>query len=671
MTSQLRRTGAAGLAIALLTMTGLATNGTSALAVGGQPLATGLNADGQLGNGTTQSSSSPVSVSVPPNMIAVASGREHAYGLSDSNRVWAWGDNSRGAVGDGSTSDRPTPVQLALTNVIQVEAGHYHGVALRSDGTVWTWGYGGLGQLGLGTTNNRTSPVQVPGLSGIVAVAAGRDMSYALRTDGTMLGWGGNSFGEVGDGTTTRRLSPVDINGVTNVVEMAGGRNHVLVVRTDGSLWAWGANESGQLGIGSTVNRLTPVQVLAGPLAHVDAGAEHSIAVMADGTVRTWGRGQRGQLGLGTTTTRTTPQVVPGVSGIVDVGDGRDTSFAINAAGQVWAWGHNDSGQLGDGTISDRRSPVLLGLEGIVAAQGGRGMTIFLPGAPDDPDIVPPSEPGVPSASSTLAGRADVAWTASTDDQAATLTYRVFRDDGAAPVASFSGPTTGTVTFADVGLVSGSIHTYRVQAFDGANLSALSQPSNAVEIVGTIGAPVLLQSNFDGGLTGWTVAGGFTIDSASGSPAAPSARVAVTNAAAEGRSSLSVTAAEACVSFDVNPAAVVGTARYSLVKVRNTAAASIGRIELTSAGALSVRADVTGTRFSVTGALPFNSWHRLTLCVGVGSAGSLRLDVDGVARGSWTTNTGLLPISVVQLGDNELRSATVNWDSVVVTQGLL
>ena len=89
-----------------------------------------------------------------------------------------------------------------------------------------------------------------------------------------------------------------------------------------------------------------------------DAGAEHSLAVLNDGTVRTWGRGYRGAARPGQHRARTSPPAVPGLSGIVEVGDGRDQSFAMNAAGQVWAWGFNDTGQLGDGTTTQRNSPV-------------------------------------------------------------------------------------------------------------------------------------------------------------------------------------------------------------------------------------------------------------------------------------------------------------------------
>jgi alpha-tubulin suppressor-like RCC1 family protein len=346
------------------------------------PLSTGSNAFGQLGDAavaTRRTSPAPVDV---PQLVAVASGRDHAYGLDADGRIWAWGENGYGQVGDGTTTDRRTPVRLALTGVVAIEAGHYHGVAVRSDGTVWVWGYGALGQLGLGTTSNRTTPTQVPGLSGISQVAAGRDMTYAVRADRHVVAWGSNALGEVGDGTTTRRLSPVDVPGLTEVVEISGGRNHALARRSDGSVWVWGDNRYGQLGDGSTATRLSPVRISLASAAHVDAGAHHSIGVRTDGTVLTWGRGYRGQLGLGTTSNRTSPTVVPGVPDAVEVGDGRDQSFAITAAGDVWAWGQNSDGQLGDGTTTTRNSPVRLAISGIIAAQSGSAHTVFLPGEP-------------------------------------------------------------------------------------------------------------------------------------------------------------------------------------------------------------------------------------------------------------------------------------------------
>ena len=542
-------------------------------AAGSTPLSTGLNADGQLGNGTVVSRTTPANLVGLPPIVAIASGREHAYGLDENGRVWAWGDNSRGAVGDGTNTDRPTPVQLALTNVVEVEAGHYHGIARRSDGSVWTWGYGAIGQLGLGNLSNQTSPQPVPGLANVIAVAAGRDMSYALLADGTMMGWGNNTFGEVGDGTTIRRSSPVAVIGLTSVAEIAGGRNHALVRRTDGSLWGWGANDFGQLGLGTTTSRSTPVQVIAAGVRHVDTGAEHSVVAMTDGSVRTFGRGWRGQLGLGNTAMQTLPQTVSGLTGIVEVGDGRDQSFAINAAGAVWAWGYNDFGQLGDGTTTQRNAPVSLALTGIASAQGGRGMTIFLP-TPGDPP--PPPDP-----------------------------------------------------------------------------------------------TILREWDFTNGLTGWTSVSGFTVDNALGSPTdePPSGRVSVNNAIGQARLAIGSSPAAACASVDVRIESVGGTTRPALMKLRTAASASVARLQIDTSRRLYVRNDVTGATLTTTAILPLSTWTRVRLCIAVGTAGLIRVEVGGVQVGSWNVNTGTANLTTVQLGDNDARTITANWDALVVTSG--
>ena len=765
---------------ALASLVPVVASSSPASAAGTTPLTTGLNADGQLGNGTTTSRSTPGATALS-NIVQIASGREHAYALDDQGRVWAWGDNSKGAVGDGTTTDRPTP-RIVLTGVAQIEAGHYHGIARKTDGTVWTWGYGALGQLGLGTTNNRTSPTQVPGINNAIGVSAGRDMSFILRAGGTVVGFGGNTAGEVGDGTITRRVSPVAVVGLTSIVEVVGGRNHAMALRSDGTLFSWGANEYGQVGDGTTTQRRTPVQVLTG-VRSFDSGAEHSVAVLTNGTVRTWGRGWRGQLGLGSTATRTSPQQVTGVSGIVDVGDGRDQTFAMNAAGQVWAWGFNDSGQLGDGTTTQRNAPVLIaGLTGIVAAQGGRGMTVFLPASstPPDPDVVPPSAPGKPVATSTVNGRADITWPAATDDRATTLTYRIYRDSnptsigqvvsssanpsfadtGVAPgsehtwsVEAFDGTNTGprsqpsdpiviftdpppdpdvlppsapgkpvatsTVngraditwpaatddrattltyriyrdgnptsigqvvsssanpTFADTGLAPESQHTWSVEAFDGTNTGPRSQDSDPIVIAGPPSGPtVLAQSDFTNGLAGFTGVTGLSADNALGSPtnAPPSARAAVNSAVGTGQLALTTSATQSCTSIDVRVASISGTARYALFKLRNAAGSSVGRVQIDSARQVTVRADVLGTNLNPTTStvLALNAWNRITLCasIGSGTSGQLSLRVNGLVRGTWATNTGTSPVARVQVGDNDPRTATVNWDALVVTAGL-
>jgi len=139
---------------------------------------------------------------------SVASGYSHALGITTDGTLWAWGLNSYGQLGDGTTTNRLSPVQVG-SGFAQVAAGYLHTVALKADGTLWAWGYNGFGQLGDGTTTQRLSPVQVG--SGFAQVAAGYLHTVALKADGTLWAWGYNYYGQLGDGTTTNRLSPVQV----------------------------------------------------------------------------------------------------------------------------------------------------------------------------------------------------------------------------------------------------------------------------------------------------------------------------------------------------------------------------------------------------------------------------------------------------------------------------
>jgi len=268
-----------------------------------------------------------------------------------------------------------------LTGVVNVSTGHYHSLALMGDGTIRAWGFNSLGQLGDGTTTKRLSPVAVHNISTAVDMVGGRDMSYAILADGTVRAWGGGVNGELGNGTNpTRQTTPVAVSNLTDVVELAGGRNHGLALKSDGTVWAWGLNASGQLGDGTKTSRNRPVQVSGISTAvAVAAGADHSVALLANGAVMTWGEAGRGQLGNGSTIDRTTALAVSGLpSDVVFIGCGRDHTLVVTSDGQLWDWGQNDFGQLGDGTLTRRTRPVhIAAISDAVEAHGGRGYTVL------------------------------------------------------------------------------------------------------------------------------------------------------------------------------------------------------------------------------------------------------------------------------------------------------
>jgi alpha-tubulin suppressor-like RCC1 family protein len=208
----------------------------------GTLLAWGDNAHGQLGDGTTTDRSRPVQVLA--GATAVAAGAFHSLAVRNDGTVLAWGRNETGQLGDGTTSDRSTPVAVVgLTGIVAVAAGGTpegsHSLALRNDGTVFAWGDNSKGQLGDGTTTDRAAPVVVQFPSDfpdvlvefhVVALAPGALFSVTLGSDGRVRTWGDNSNGQLGDGTTTDRSTPVRVEGVGGVVAVAAGGSHGLAV---------------------------------------------------------------------------------------------------------------------------------------------------------------------------------------------------------------------------------------------------------------------------------------------------------------------------------------------------------------------------------------------------------------------------------------------------------
>ncbi|MBK8475467.1 MAG: hypothetical protein IPL39_03935 [Opitutaceae bacterium] len=303
---------------------------TVALAHSGELYAWGLNTSGQLGNGAGGQYQPPVAVTITGTLagktvIALAAGYSHSLALSADGRVFAWGSGQygqlgNGLIGSGTTSNLPVAVttsgDIDGRALVAIAAGESHCLALSSDGRVYTWGRNHRGQLGneiSGAGTDSPVPVGIPltgALTGrvVTAIAAGQHHCLALCNDGALVAWGANTFGQLGnaDPTNTDRNVPVLVAATGRIVgkpvAIAAGYDHNLVLTDQGTLYAWGNDWDGQLGTGTgSINYPAPVLMtnFAGsPAVAVTTGFNSSFALAADGQAFAWGNNSYGCLGI-------------------------------------------------------------------------------------------------------------------------------------------------------------------------------------------------------------------------------------------------------------------------------------------------------------------------------------------------------------------------------------
>lgn len=361
-----------------------------------QLFAWGNNEQGQYGNQTLISRSSPVQIGTTSwTNIYSASAVFYGYKAGDTNTLWGWGVNFSGQLGDNTLVDknspivvysgpsikqitgsafagtfilrndgaiieiggpgRSNPVQTAAFNpqyqpylnkvgnssYVLVSAGKFGTAAITKDYKLITWGLNNYGQIGDNTTINRSSPVQI-GTSSWSVVSTNGSYSAAIRSDGGLFTWGINNLGQLGNNSVATDLF---------WDQVVDGGNHAMALRSDGRLFAWGRNNNGQLGDGTTINRSSPVQIGNNTWLKVSGGFQHTAAVRSDGTLWTWGNNTFGQLGTGDDTTGRWTLISIGI-----------TIIGIRNDGTLWGWGNGAGGKLGQGDTIERDSPVQIGV---------------------------------------------------------------------------------------------------------------------------------------------------------------------------------------------------------------------------------------------------------------------------------------------------------------------
>jgi alpha-tubulin suppressor-like RCC1 family protein/predicted peptidase len=311
-------------------------NFSLALTADGTVYGWGSNNCGQLGDtDTTVRRTFPVRIEGIADAAAIAAGDSYAVALKRDGTVWAWGTNMNGQLGNGTYQSSRRPVQAVdpedptgfLSDVVRVEAGVRTVTALKKDGTIRCWGDGEYGQTGTGVASHGPGTT-VPfapldtfdptgRVTGVLRVAQGRCFTAVLKNDGTVHSWGLHRHGELGLGDYLPEVDPSDPNvtpdffaavvhprrvaGLNGVRQIAAGMNHTVALKDDGSVWTWGYNKlmgSGVLGVGEVEQSALPVRVEA--LTHIReifVGLNHNFAIGWDGTVWAWGNARNGRLG--------------------------------------------------------------------------------------------------------------------------------------------------------------------------------------------------------------------------------------------------------------------------------------------------------------------------------------------------------------------------------------
>ena len=488
---------------------------TCAVTVSHRGVLLGRNDYGQVGDGTTTNRSTPTPVDTSTGLTAtnvseIRTQGFHSCARTTTGSAYCWGQNAHGEVGDNSTTQRltPTPVStstgLAAGTISGLRIGQYSSCARNSSNRIYCWGDNSEGQLGDGTTTQRNTPTLLSAATGVTstnALRSGYRQACVVTSASQAYCWGRNQEGQIGDNSSgTNRLTPTAVDTTTGVSTnnsvVTPGGYHSCTLTTTSQAYCWGLNDHGQVGDNSSgTNRLTPTPVntttglTTTNVSNLAPGLYHTCARTSGSRMYCWGDNTHGSLGDGTTTQRTTPTAVSTSTGlttsnVASIAAGSSTSCAITSTGVLYCWGLNDYGQVGDGsTGTDRLTPT----------------------APDTTAI--PAAPGTPTGlagTSWQSGQVPLSW----NPVAGATDYQVqYRVNGSGGWTQLGWQTATSLTVGT--LADGTTYEFQVQAHNGGGNSAWSASLTAQP--DTTPAGVTATSGLDGQVSlSWTGVTGAT-----------------------------------------------------------------------------------------------------------------------------------------------------------------
>lgn len=328
----------------------------------------GSDGYGRLGNGPAGDQDIPGPINSADRFRKVAVGEDHACALRLDNRILCWGRALAGRLGNGdAVNDQASPVLISSTDTFRdVAAGSRHTCAVRTDGLAFCWGDDGGGALGNDAIlADSATPVQVATITNVKAIYPMTYATCALLASGDAYCWGINSSGQLGIGSTTEQRTPAAVTGGLKFKQLTGNAvaYHVCGLIGDGKAYCWGSDTDSQLGDDATqANKLSPALVSGGYVFRdISVGVFSTCGITDAGDARCWGRQDAGGLGNGTTAAGfgSSPQLVSGSLKWRTVAVNGLGACGLAGDGRLYCWGERAAAVLGTGNSSDQPSPIL------------------------------------------------------------------------------------------------------------------------------------------------------------------------------------------------------------------------------------------------------------------------------------------------------------------------
>lgn len=371
----------------------LGSDNTCAAGTDGKAYCWGAGVSGKLGNGSVDRAVplATNTLSIPgEQFLHVATGVSHSCGLALSGKVYCWGQNNEGQLGNGSNVMSAVPVEVD-TNIVglndpgtgdneflgfkSISVGFSHTCALYANGIAYCWGYGLFGQLGGGSTLSQSRPAAVSGSLTFKQIDTGDYHTCGIATNNKAYCWGWGALGRLGNGSTDNKLVPTQVDTSLNT-EIAArpeelfnvirpGTDHTCMSTIGKSIYCWGSGLDGRLGIDDSTEatKLYPATVDTALLADtsgiasLESGKDHSCLVTNYGKVACWGAGLKGRLGDGDFLDKAVPVIVDfsgtsGYLGSFQVSAGGSHTCALSILGEQYCWGEGLNGRLGNNSVN-------------------------------------------------------------------------------------------------------------------------------------------------------------------------------------------------------------------------------------------------------------------------------------------------------------------------------